>query len=45
MTQQDLSFDDDGTRMYLIETAKNATTFIYVYKLSSNPLIQLQQRL
>ena len=35
-TLQDLSFDDDGTRMYLIESAKNpATTFIYVYKLSS----------
>ena len=35
-TLQDLSFDDDGTRMYLIETAKTpATRFIYVYKLSS----------
>ena len=35
-TLQDLSFDDDGTRMYLIESAKTpATTFIYVYKLSS----------
>jgi len=35
-TLQDLSFDDDGTRMYLIESAKTpGTTFIYVYKLSS----------
>ena len=35
-TLQDLSFDDDGTRMYLIESPKTpATTFIYVYKLSS----------
>ena len=35
-TLQDLSFDDDGTRMYLIETAKTpATYYIYVYKLSS----------
>ena len=35
-TLQDLSFDDDGTRMYLIESSKAPeTTFIYVYKLSS----------
>ncbi len=35
-TLQDLSFDDDGTRMYLIESSKTpGTTFIYVYKLSS----------
>ena len=33
---QDFSFDDDGTRMYVIETATTpATTYIYVYKLST----------
>ncbi len=35
-TLQDFSFDDDGTRMYIIETATTpATRYIYVYKLSS----------
>ena len=33
---QDFSFDDDGTRMYVIESAETpGTRFIYVYKLSS----------
>ena len=33
---QDFSFDDDGTRMYVIESRINPiATFIYVYKLST----------